>query len=152
MLRPVIETPRAPVLLFDLGGVLIVNTGFQALEDLLPYKIDRAALKERWLSSSAVRGFELGQLAPEAFAIDFLEEWRINLSPVEFSSQFISWAKGLFPGTETVACELDAKLTRIYFFDDSLPNVIAAQSLGMRGFQVEGIDDVERALKNANLL
>jgi hypothetical protein len=74
------EMTKAPIFLFDLGGVLIENSGFDALQELLPYTLDKTALKEQWLNSSAVRRFELGQLAPDAFAVQFLQEWRIGLS------------------------------------------------------------------------
>ena len=89
---------RPEVLLFDLGGVLIENDTFAALQNLLPTKPDGEALRHRWLSSRAVREFELGRLAPEAFAVSFLAEWSLDLPPELFLDQFRSWPRGFFPG------------------------------------------------------
>jgi glucose-1-phosphatase len=203
--RLMIRMTKASIFLFDLGGVLIENSSFDALQDLLPYTLDKTALKEQWLKSSVVRRFELGELAPDAFAIQFLEEWRISLSPGEFISRFISWPKGFFIGVEallarlrdqyhvsclsnsnelhwkkfdalrdhfdsaysshllgkikpdpdvfiTVAQNLGAEPDQVYFFDDSLSNVKSAQTVGMRAFHVDGLDDVVQIIKRENLL
>lgn len=50
------------VLLFDLGGVLVENVGFERLNALLPTPLPLEELKARWLASTAVRSFEVGDL------------------------------------------------------------------------------------------
>lgn len=94
------------VILFDLGGVLIENTGEQGLRALLPYELDHAQLWERWLASSAVRQFERGCISPETFAKLFVEEWRLELRPSDFLDAFAAWPKGLFEGAETLVRKL----------------------------------------------
>ena len=70
------KRPRSDrVILFDLGGVLVENTGEQGLSSLLPYQLGRQELWARWLASDAVRRFECGQIPPEVFAARF-PEWR----------------------------------------------------------------------------
>ena len=87
-----------PFLLFDLGGVLIENTTFEKLRNLLPIPTDHTLLKERWLASSAVRRFELGQSTPNEFADAFITEWGIRMTPARFLKEFTSWPHGFYPG------------------------------------------------------
>jgi putative hydrolase of the HAD superfamily len=91
------------LLLFDLGGVLIENYTFSRLQALSPQTIDMtelSALKKKWLSSPAVRCFELGQIAPLEFARQFIGEWSLNLSEQHFMAEFLSWPKGYYPGAQ----------------------------------------------------
>ncbi len=84
---------RPTVLLFDLGGVLIENPGFDNFNLLLPQPQTTAWLKERWLRSPAVRRFETGRSSPDEFARDVMEEYQIELAPQEFLARFTSWPK-----------------------------------------------------------
>lgn len=84
-------------LLFDLGGVLIENSTFQSLNELLPERRDITALKHQWLASSAVRRFELGETAPGEFAVSFIAEWGLRLTPEAFLKEFTSWPTGYYP-------------------------------------------------------
>ena len=52
----------------------------------------------------------------------------------------------------TVIQRLSVEPGQVYFFDDSLPNVIAAQEIGMRAFHVEGVREVEKVIRRENLL
>ncbi len=88
----------SPVLLFDLGGVLIGNPGFQHFKDLLPDKPDLAELKARWLASRAVRRFESGQCKPHEFASDFIAEWQIEIAPDDFVELFRGWPADVADG------------------------------------------------------
>jgi len=89
------DTPS--LLLFDLGGVLIENAGFERLNCLLPKAIDETSLKERWLYSPTVRSFELGESSPHDFAEKFIAEWALQLSPEAFLKEFMTWPKGFYP-------------------------------------------------------
>jgi len=94
------------VILFDLGGVLIENTGEQALRALLPYELGRQELWDRWLTSNVVKQFERGRIPAEVFAAQFVEEWRLELAPAAFIEAFATWPKGLFDGAETLLRDL----------------------------------------------
>ncbi len=51
-----------------------------------------------WLTSAAVRQFEMGQCSVEHFGERFVAEAGLKLSPTQMVEQFRSWPKGLFPG------------------------------------------------------
>jgi glucose-1-phosphatase len=90
---------RTPsLLLFDLGGVLIENATFERLNLLVPEPLDIATLKDRWLASSAVRRFELGEMSPPEFAVAFIAEWDLRLAPPAFLQEFTSWPTRFYPG------------------------------------------------------
>jgi len=187
------------VLLFDLGGVLVENVGFERFNDLLPSPIPTEELKTQWLVSPSVRSFEVGNCTAEAFAHGVVAEWQLPLSPSDFLEAFTYWPKGLYAGaTEllaalreryVVAClsnsneihwrrfngfrehfdvslsshllgelkpdlecyiralrECNAAIGDVAFFDDSLTNVLAARSLGIAAFHVNGLQEVHRTL------
>ncbi len=96
----------ASVLLFDLGGVLVEISAFDSLRSMPNETPDDDTLKERWLTSSAVRAFELGQVGPEEFAARFLEEWPVSLTPRAFLAEFSSWVRAPYPGAEELLAEL----------------------------------------------
>ena len=98
------------VLLFDLGGVLVENVGFERFNALLPTAIPTEELKTQWLSSPTVRAFEAGNCTSDFFARNVVSEWQLPLTPREFLDAFTYWPKGLYPG----AAELLAKLREQY--------------------------------------
>jgi putative hydrolase of the HAD superfamily len=88
---------KPSLLLFDLGGVLTENAGFEQLNVLLPQPVELQTLKMRWLYSPVVRAFERGELDAQNFAEQFIQEWQLDLTPDEFLSEFIDWSKGFYP-------------------------------------------------------
>lgn len=97
------------VILFDLGGVLIENSGENGLLALLPYQLSRQELWDRWLASSAVRQFERGRISAEIFAARFIEEWRLELGSAEFIEAFATWPTGFFAGAKALVRNLRAQ-------------------------------------------
>lgn len=93
-------------LLFDLGGVLIENTGFARLDALLPAPIGLDALKRRWLESGCVRRFELGQSTTPLFARALIAEWKLACSADALIDEIRRWAKGFFPGARELLAAL----------------------------------------------
>jgi HAD superfamily hydrolase (TIGR01509 family) len=89
---------RAPVLLFDLGGVLVDVGAFDAVRAMVGATVDDDELKRRWLRSPAVRSFELGRVSPAAFAAQFVEEWQVPLTPEAFLGEVYSWIRQPYPG------------------------------------------------------
>ncbi len=98
-------TPPA-LLLFDLGGVLLENTAFDALNRLTSSVSNVNEFKERWLRSPAVRCFELGHSAPHEFAAAFLDEWQVTLTPENFLREFTAWPRGFYPGAQDLLATL----------------------------------------------
>ena len=94
------------VLLFDLGGVLIENVGFERFNALLPSPIPLEELKTQWLASPVVRSFETGRCTPEMFARSVVADWQLPLSPSEFLEAFTYWPRGLYPGASELLASL----------------------------------------------
>jgi HAD superfamily hydrolase (TIGR01509 family) len=193
-----------PLLLFDLGGVLIENVGFESLNRLLPSPIIHTELKERWLRSPSVRDFESGKIDAKEFSLRFIDEWKITLSADNFIAEFSNWPKGFYPGAKQllksmrrsfrIAClsnsntlhwsrfgnfedVFDIALSshllgvlkpdcaaferalsacgvrpeEVIFFDDSFPNVKAAENLGIRAFHVEGFTRLRGVLSREGI-
>jgi len=92
------KEPIFQVLLFDLGGVLMDFAGFDELTRFIPGAPDRSEIRERWIHSGAVQRFERGGITPERFADDVIEELEIDLSPRDFLTNFVEWARGPYPG------------------------------------------------------
>jgi glucose-1-phosphatase len=99
-----------PILLFDLGGVLVQNSIFEDLPLLIREARLDGDLHELWLSCRTVRSFERGEIDAHTFASQFIAEWRLSISPSEFLERFAGWPKGFFPG----ASELLTALRRDY--------------------------------------
>jgi putative hydrolase of the HAD superfamily len=98
------------VLLFDLGGVLLENVGFERFNALLPSPVPVEDLKTQWLESPVVRSFESGKCTPEDFAQGVVSGWQLPLTPAAFLEAFTYWPKGLYAG----AAELLARLRERY--------------------------------------
>jgi HAD superfamily hydrolase (TIGR01509 family) len=94
------------ILLFDLGGVLVDFAGFDELGGLLTETPERAEVRGRWITSKSVRQFERGDITPPQFAVGVVDELQLDLSPEEFLSAFVSWARGPYPGARSLLCEL----------------------------------------------
>jgi epoxide hydrolase-like predicted phosphatase len=96
------------VILFDLGGVLVETRGRDVLRALRP-ELAPEAIMARWLASPAVGRFERGRVAPEAFAAEFVAEWRLALAPQEFIESFAGWVPGFFEGAEALVRTVRAR-------------------------------------------
>ncbi len=90
------------VLLFDLGGVLIDFAGFEELGPLMPEAADRAEIRGRWIESESVQRFERAEISPRQFARGVIGELQLDLSPDEFLTLFVEWARGLYPGARSL--------------------------------------------------
>ena len=103
-----IRTTEFDVLLFDLGGVLIDFAGFEEMRRLLPQESDRSEIRDRWIHSESVQLFERGDITPESFARRLVEEFHLELSAEDFLREFVSWARGPYPGAVTLLGRLRA--------------------------------------------
>jgi putative hydrolase of the HAD superfamily len=94
----VVTVSTFDVLLFDLGGVLIDFAGFEELSRLLTEAVDRAEVRGRWIELDSVQRFERAEITPQQFARAVVRELELDLSPDEFITAFVEWARGLYPG------------------------------------------------------
>jgi hypothetical protein len=54
-------------------------------------------------------------------------------------------------GVESGQQRLDVLACEVYFFDDLVPNVVAARSVGINAFHVRGLAETEAALRSLGL-
>lgn len=99
------------VLMFDLGGVLVMNDMFEALPKLIEDEIEAEKLRAKWLQSPAVRQFELGICSPQEFSSSMVEEFGLSATPGEFMAAFSGWPKGFYPGVEELISDLRKRFT-----------------------------------------
>ena len=130
------------LLLFDLGGVLIENSTFKRLNHLVGELKDFDALKQLWLASPSVRRFELGEGSPYEFAVSFIAEWNISLSPEAFLEEFYSWPSDFYPEARNTIHSLRQKY-RVGCLSNS--NVLHWEKFG--GFK----DDFDIAISSHQL-
>ena len=68
-----------------------------------------------------------------------------------FASHLTGFMKPDREAYEHALRELQVPANSVYFFDDLLPNVVAARTLGMNAYHVNGFADVEPALLSEGL-
>ncbi len=99
------------VLIFDLGGVLVVNDMFDALPGLMKATPGEDELKAKWLRSEAARKFELGGCSAREFSSAMVREFDLTVSPDEFAAAFAGWPKGFYPGVTGLLSQLRRRYT-----------------------------------------
>ena len=99
-------TARIDTILFDLGGVLIELAGVEQMLAWSPGVPGTAELWRRWLNSPAVRRFETGASARDAFAAELVAEFGLPVGTDEFLDAFTWWPRALYPGATALLDEL----------------------------------------------
>jgi len=99
---------RFPILLFDLGGVLVRWDGVDALTELTSGRLSKESARRFWLTSDWVRRFEKGICSPMDFAAGAVEELGLGnqVQPQEFLQSFFSWDRGPLPEAQAILEEL----------------------------------------------
>lgn len=69
-----------------------------------------------------------------------------------FASHLTGFMKPDREAYEHALRELDVRADAVYFFDDLLPNVAAARSVGINAFHVGGFADIEPVLRTEGLV
>ncbi len=95
-----------PVLLFDLGGVLINFSGVDGIQPFLPEPLDPATIRSRFVASPSLREFEIGALSPVEFGQRFIQEWRLRVPVETFLAEFRNWSEGYLPGARKLLGQL----------------------------------------------
>jgi glucose-1-phosphatase len=97
---------RIDAILFDLGGVVIELAGVEQMLSWSPGVVDTQELWRRWLNSPAVRRFETGLNAREAFAAEMVAEFDVPVPPDVFLDAFTRWPRAVYPGAKALLTEL----------------------------------------------
>ncbi len=117
----------APILLFDLGGVLLDFAGFDAMQALIENGMTVAQVRTKWIRSPTVQTFERGRSTNEDFARAMVEEWNLDLSPGAFLDDFGTWTRAFYPGAEGLLRSL-----RKHYRTGCLTNTNALHWAGIR--------------------
>ena len=92
------------VLVFDIGGVLYENIGFDVLQELTGKSAQET--RDLWLNCKTVDLFETGRIGPEEFGNAIVKDLHFDLSPQQFLDEFVTWPKGFYRGAEALIAEL----------------------------------------------
>ena len=98
--------------LFDVGGVLVELGGLEVFRSWAGGGISDDEIWRRWLASPAVRSFERGEIAAEAFAYDVVAEMDLAVAHEHFLEAFAAWPRRLLPGVEALLGRLRPELRR----------------------------------------
>ncbi len=90
--------PETPVLLLDMGGVLVQVDADRKLDAWTGGRLAAADFWPLWLNSPTVKRFESGQTSGSAFAREAVEEFGLDMSPEAFLEDFAGWLTTPFPG------------------------------------------------------
>jgi putative hydrolase of the HAD superfamily len=83
-------------IIFDLGGVIIELGGTPIPQDVFPPDV-RVTVHE-WFKLPVAHEFERGHVSSEELAAEFIQHFRLKISPDEFISYFAQWPKRVYPG------------------------------------------------------
>jgi HAD superfamily hydrolase (TIGR01509 family) len=85
-----------PVLLFDLGRVLVEITGERDIKPFLkrPLRTDESG----WPAMRAWEAFEMGHLTPAEFGEQFVAQADLDVDAAGFLEIFEAWSRGFMPG------------------------------------------------------
>lgn len=93
-----------PVLLFDLGGVIVDFRGGEGAHALSKGAHSLDYCRDNWWRLPELDLLERGALAPELFADAFIRKWRLDINRAAFLHAFRHWVAGVFDGApETLA-------------------------------------------------
>lgn len=85
-------------LLFDLGGVIVELAGRPLDDAWMTTTMTPEESWKLWLTSSAPRAFEAGQVQPAEFARAIVDELGLDVSPEAFLERFLHLPVGTYPG------------------------------------------------------
>lgn len=98
-----------PVLLFDLGGVIVDFRGGEGMRAMTgnAYTIDFC--RDQWWRLPELDLLERGAISPAQFADAFIREWRLDLDRDAFLDGFKHWVVGVFEGAPALLGDLRAR-------------------------------------------
>lgn len=98
-----------PVLLFDLGGVIVDFRGAEGADAMTKGAHGLDYCRAHWHRMPELYLLERGRLAPEFFADAFIREWRLDLDRAAFLDGFKHWVTRVFNGAPEALKGLGAR-------------------------------------------
>lgn len=96
----------APVLVFDLGGVLVDWNGIDPLLALAQGRLDREQARRFWMHTPEVALLDTGRIQPQEFARLMDERLQLGLGTERMLQALDHWLQGPFPGVSTLLQQL----------------------------------------------
>jgi HAD superfamily hydrolase (TIGR01509 family) len=90
--------PNIQAVIFDMGGVLVELGPISDLVGSGEFDGSDELFWQQWLSSSAVRDFEMGRCSLEEFTERLADDLSVDSSGQELVDRFLTWPRGLLPG------------------------------------------------------
>ena len=121
------------VVLFDLGGLLIELLGIDTFRSWVGDQLAVEDIWHRWLTSPAVRAFEMGRIDPQTFADRLIDEFALPVGREEFLAAFTAWPRGICAGAEDLVRRVDRRCVRGMFSNSNVlhwPRVLDEFGLG----------------------
>jgi putative hydrolase of the HAD superfamily len=99
----------APLLLFDLGGVIVDFRGGEGLWEMTKGAHSLDFCRDQWWRLPELDRLERGALSPEGFADAFIARWKLDLDRAAFIEAFKHWVRGRFDGVDRLLSGLGAR-------------------------------------------
>jgi putative hydrolase of the HAD superfamily len=128
-----VQSRMVRVVLFDLGGLLIEISGVDMFRSWVGDRFSVEDIWHRWLTSPAVRAFEMGQTPPDLFADQLIDEFSLPVARDQFLAAFAAWPRGTCPGAEDLVRRVDRRCVRAMFSNSNSlhwPRVLEEFGLG----------------------
>lgn len=98
-----------PVLVFDLGGVLVDWNGIDPLMALSQGRLQREQARRFWMHTPEVALLDTGRIQPEEFARLMDDRLQLGLGSERMLQALDHWLQGPFPGVSPLLQQLGAR-------------------------------------------
>lgn len=98
-----------PVLVFDLGGVLLDWNGIDPLMALSQGRLPREEARRFWMHTPEVALLDTGRIQPEEFARLMDNRLQLGLGETSMLQALDNWLQGPFPGVSALLQQLGAR-------------------------------------------
>lgn len=98
-----------PVLVFDLGGVLVDWNGIDPLMAVSQGRLEREQARQFWMHTPEVALLDTGRVAPEEFARLMDDRLQLGLGTAAMLQALDDWLQGPYPGVRELLQQLGAR-------------------------------------------
>ena len=93
-------------ILLDMGGVLVELEWQQRMEKLLQRSLPMTELHHLWVTALSTVDFESGRTSFDQFALAFIKEFAVDITPEQLQQEFLEVVQGPLPNCELMLARL----------------------------------------------